>query len=176
MACATRGAASASATAAAATRAVNRSSGCGAPSAASGLPPANRSKNAAPPDPTMTAARAPASSPSTVSDETGAQAASNAGAASGMTTFSPHAPRVRSSAARIDAPSFVAVVGTYFNWNGYGVENPSEAGNVADLTAASTQVPVGVPANLPVTVADDTLPLLAMTTLTIAVPGTLNWL
>jgi len=64
----------------------------------------------------------------------------------------------------------------YFSWNGYGVENPSDGGKLAVFTAASTQVPVGVPANFPVTVAVVTLPLLPITMLTIAVPGTLNWL
>ena len=58
--------------------------------------------------------------------------------------------------------------------NGYGVLRPSDGGKEADFTAASTQPPVGVPVNFPVTVADETLPLLLMTTLTIAMPGTLN--
>jgi hypothetical protein len=62
----------------------------------------------------------------------------------------------------------------YFSWKGYGVVRPSEGGKAADLTAFSTQAPVGVPANLPVTVADVTLPLLPMTTVTIAIPWTLN--
>ena len=121
-------------------------------------------------------ARRGSSAPS-VSVETGAQAASNAAAPSGTTTFSPHAAEralerredrrvVRRRRARA----------CYFSWNGYGVENPSEGGKQAVLTAVSTQVPVGVPANLPVTVAVVTLPFLPMTTLTIAVPGTLNWL
>ena len=42
--------------------------------------------------------------------------------------------------------------GPYFSWNGYGVVNPSDGGKPADLTAFSTQEPVGVPANLPPTV------------------------
>ena len=127
----------------------------------------------------MAAARAPDSRLSSVSFDTGAHAASNAAAASGTTRFNPHAPNVRSSAARTAASSFavfVAVPANYFSWNGYGVENPSDGGNAAVLTAASTQVPVGVPANLPVTSALVTLPFLPMTTFTIAVPGTLNWL
>ena len=155
---------------------VKRSSGCGAPSRASRLAPAKRSKNAGPPDPTIAAARPPGSRPPSVSFETGAHAASNAGARSGMIRFSPDAPNVRSSAANTAASS-VAVVGTrYLSWNGYGVENPSEGGKLAVFTADSTHAPVGVPANLPVTSAFVTLPFFAMTTFTIAVPGTLNWL
>jgi hypothetical protein len=61
----------------------------------------------------------------------------------------------------------------YLSWNGYGVDSPSDGGKLADLTAFSTQPPVGVPANLPVTVADEILPFLPMTTFTIAIPGTL---
>jgi len=64
----------------------------------------------------------------------------------------------------------------YRKVNGYGVDNPSEGGKVAVLIAFSTQAPVGVPENFPVTEADVILPLLPMTTLTIAKPGTLNWL
>jgi hypothetical protein len=44
------------------------------------------------------------------------------------------------------------------------------------LTALSTQVPEGVPANLPVTVAALTRPLGATVSFTIARPGTLYWL
>ena len=69
-----------------------------------------------------------------------------------------------------------AALPRYLSWNGYGVENPSDGGKLAVFTAASTHVPVGVPANFPVTVAVVTLPLLPITMLTIAVPGTLNWL
>jgi hypothetical protein len=58
----------------------------------------------------------------------------------------------------------------YLSWNGYGVVKPSDGGKTADLTAFSTQEPVGVPANLPDTVALETLPLLPMTTFTIAMP------
>ncbi len=64
----------------------------------------------------------------------------------------------------------------YLSWNGYGVVKPSDGGKTADLTAFSTHEPVGVPANFPDTVALETLPLLPMTTFTIAMPCTLNWL
>jgi len=62
----------------------------------------------------------------------------------------------------------------YRRTKGYCVVRPSDGGKAADLTAFSTQPPVGVPANLPVTVAEVTLPLLPMTMLTIAIPPTLN--
>lgn len=64
----------------------------------------------------------------------------------------------------------------YFSVNGYGVVRPSDGGKAAVLTALSTHDPVGVPANFPVTVADETLPFFPMMTVTIAMPGTLNWL
>ena len=121
----------------------------------------------------------PAAAPPSVSVETGAQAASNAAAASGTTTFSPQrAERAleRREDRRVVRRRRRRLATCYFSWNGYGVENPSEGGNEAVLTAASTHVPVGVPANLPVTSALVTLPFFAMTTFTIAVPGTLNWL
>src|SRR5450432_2755324 len=92
----------------------------------------------------------------------------------------PARPRARARPARPRAPSrTVRPTGpyrAYFSWNGYGVVRPSDGGKLADLTAFSTHDPVGVPANLPETVADVTRPLLPMTTLTIAMPGTLNWL
>jgi hypothetical protein len=49
-----------------------------------------------------------------------------------------------------------------------------QGGNFADLAAVSTQEPEGVPANLPVTVAELTLPPAATLRLAIAVPGALN--
>jgi len=147
------------------------------PSPASGLPLAKRSKKPGPPEPTTTAVRAPGIKLASVSVVTGAHAASNAAAASGTTTFSPTAPSARSSAARTaSSPVDVVRAFGYFSWNGYGVEKPSDGGKDAVFTAASTHVPVGVPANLPVTSALVTLPFLPMTMLTIAVPGTLNWL
>jgi hypothetical protein len=144
----------------------------GAPSAASGAE-SKRSKKAGPPDPTISAPPAPASSSSRRS---GAAAASNAARGSGSRTFSPSAPSGSASAASASpgSPSTDVRRLAYFSWKGYGVVSPSDGGKEADLTAFSTQAPVGVPANLPVTVADVTLPLLPMTTLTIAIPWTLN--
>src|SRR4051812_29341385 len=52
----------------------------------------------------------------------------------------------------------------------------SVGGNLADLAADSRQVPVGVPANLPPTVASLTRPPRATLRVIMAVPGTLNWL
>lgn len=70
--------------------------------------------------------------------------------------------------------SFARRRAPYRSWKGYCICNPSDAGKVADFTAFSTQLPLGVPANFPETVAEVILPLLPMTTLTIAIPGTLN--
>jgi hypothetical protein len=158
----------------------------GAPSEASAAR-ANRSKSAGPPEPTSSAPAAPGSScpavPATVD-----AAASKVAAVSGRRTLSPSAPSAWSSAEKASWPVAFVVVGVgvgldldvgvaaYRSWNGYGVVKPSEGGKTADLTAFSTQEPVGVPANFPDTVDELTLPLLPMTTLTIAMPGTLNWL
>ena len=49
-----------------------------------------------------------------------------------------------------------------------------QGGNFADLAAVSTQDPVGVPANLPVTDVVLTLPPDATLPVAMAVPGTLN--
>jgi hypothetical protein len=55
--------------------------------------------------------------------------------------------------------------------NGYGNDAPSDGCKVAERTALSTQRPVGVSANFPLTVADTTAPLFATTTLTMARPA-----
>lgn len=52
----------------------------------------------------------------------------------------------------------------------------SQGGNLAVLAAASTHVPLGVPANLPVTLAEAIRPPLETEMLTFAMPGTLYWL
>ncbi len=52
----------------------------------------------------------------------------------------------------------------------------SQGGNFAVLAAASTQVPLGVPANLPVTLAEAIRPPLDTEMLMFAMPGTLYWL
>jgi len=49
-----------------------------------------------------------------------------------------------------------------------------QGGNFADLAAASTQDPVGEPANLPVTVAELTFPPETTLIVAMAVPGALN--
>ena len=119
-----------------------------------GWRPRSRSKKRRSPRADDDRARArPAAAPASVSVETGAHAASNADAASGTTTLSPHPSSARSSAVRVATSPIDFVPRLYFSWNGYGVENPSDGGKLAVLTAASTQAPVGVPANFPVTVA-----------------------
>ena len=112
-----------------------------------------------------------------VSDDGLRPAASRSAAASGRMTLSPSAPSARPSDERMSTSGVVvAVARAYLSWNGYGVVKPSDGGKTADLTAFWTHAPVGVPANLPETVALETLPLLPMTTLTMAMPCTLNWL
>ena len=49
---------------------------------------------------------------------------------------------------------------------------PENLGNVASLTDFSTQPPVGVPANLPVTLADWMRPAREIVMSTLTVPGT----
>ena len=163
------------------TRSVYRSSGFGAPSLASGPPTkrsTKRSKKAGPPEPAISAPAAPASSSSRAS---GPAATSNAARVSGRKTLRPSSPSALASAASrsSDEPASddcddCDVFRPYLSWNGYGVWRPSDGGKLADFTAFSTQAPVGVPANLPVTVAEVTLPDLPMTTFTIAIPCTLN--
>ena len=51
-----------------------------------------------------------------------------------------------------------------------------QGGNLAPLAADSTQDPVGVPANFPVTLTELTFPPEATLMVAMAVPGTLYWL
>src|SRR4051812_23941903 len=97
-----------------------------------------------------------------------------AGARSAPTGRTP--PRAARAAGRCAGRRRACPLAAYLSWNGYGVLRPSDGGKLAVLTAFSTQEPVGVPANLPVTVAVETFPFLPMTTFTIAIPGTLYWL
>src|SRR5436190_699640 len=94
------------------------------PSPIGGAGGSSRSTTTGPPEPTMTAAPAPGSSPPSLSVETGAHAASNAGAAIGTTTLSPHPSSSRSSAVRVATSPIDFVPRPYFSWNGYGVVNP----------------------------------------------------
>ena len=111
---------------------------------------------------------------------TGAQAASKAAADSGSRMLNPRAASARQRAARRGGDFQGGAPARRPRPTSAGTDTASSArptaGSSAILTAFSTHAPVGVPANLPVTVADVTWPLLPMTTLTIAMPGTLNWL